>query len=124
MTTQEVAKRYHELAQFGKNDQIINELYGEDLVSIEPENNSNVPLTTNGLIEYRKKEKMFFEQIEEFHGGFCSEPVVATFHFSCAMGMDVTYKGSGRKTKKEIGVFEVRDGKIVKEQWFYDDFEQ
>jgi limonene-1,2-epoxide hydrolase len=36
--------------------------------------------------------------------------------------MDAKMKGKERKTKGQIGVFEVRNGKIVKEQFFYDDF--
>jgi limonene-1,2-epoxide hydrolase len=35
------------------------------------------------------------------------------------MGMDVTMKGPGRVQMDEIAVYEVKDGKIVKEQFFY-----
>jgi hypothetical protein len=35
------------------------------------------------------------------------------------MGMDETFKGMGRNKMDEIAVYEVRDGKIVKEQFFY-----
>jgi hypothetical protein len=35
------------------------------------------------------------------------------------MGMDVTMKGQGRSKMDEIAVYEVKDGKIVKEQFFY-----
>lgn len=35
------------------------------------------------------------------------------------MGMDVTLKGMGRRQMDEIAVYEVKDGKIVKEQFFY-----
>lgn len=121
MTTKEVATRYYELAQKGSNEEIIKELYSEKIVSVEPENASNVPLKVEGTEEYKEKEKIFFQMVEQFHGGFCKEPCISTFHFSCAMGMDVTIKGV-RKVKEEIGVFEVRDGKIVREQFFYDDF--
>ena len=121
MTTQEVANRYYELAQQGQNEKIIDELYSPNIVSIEPKNASDVPLKVEGTIEYKEKEKILFQMVEQFHGGFCKEPSVATFHFSCVMGMDVTIKGK-RKMKEEIGVFEVRNGKIVSEQFFYDDF--
>jgi hypothetical protein len=56
------------------------------------------------------------------HGGYMSEPVVSSFFFSMMTGMDVTMKGKQRRLKDQIGVFEVRNGKIVKEQFFYDDF--
>ncbi len=122
MTTQEVANRYFELAKEGQNEKIISELYSHNIVSIEPENDSNVPIISEGLIAYKEKEKLFFELAEQVFGGFCKEPSVATFHFSCVMGIDVKMKGKDRKMKEEIGIFEVRDSKIVKEQWFYDDF--
>jgi len=35
--------------------------------------------------------------------------------------MDTTHKPSGQRNKmSEIGVYEVKNGKIVKEQFFYD----
>jgi ketosteroid isomerase-like protein len=38
--------------------------------------------------------------------------------------MDTTHKPSGhRSTTSEIAVYEVKDGKIVKEQFFYDNNE-
>jgi len=123
MTTQEVAKRYVELAKIGELHTIQQELYSSDAISIEPENNSQLPLRVEGLSAMQEKEQYFYQNIvEEMHGGFCSEPVVSTYYFACAMGMDVTIKGQARRVKEQIGIFEVRDGKIVSEQFFYDDF--
>jgi len=53
------------------------------------------------------------------HGGYSNEPIVAGNHFAVLMGMDVTMKGAGRMKMDEIAVYEVKDGKIVKEQFFY-----
>ena len=53
------------------------------------------------------------------HGGFSSDPVVGGNFFSVAMGMDATMKGMGRIKMDEIAVYEVTDGKIVKEQFFF-----
>lgn len=123
MTTQEVANRYYQLAQQNELEKIQDELYSPDAVSIEPRNNSNLPLQVKGLESMRHKEQEFYRQmVEEIHGGFCNEPVVSSYHFACAMGMDVTMKGQARRIKEQIGVFEVSDGKIVSEQFFYDDF--
>jgi hypothetical protein len=57
--------------------------------------------------------------VEEMHGGYCGKPIVAGNHFSVAMGMDATMKGMGRVKMDEIAVYEVKDGKIVKEQFFF-----
>ncbi|HEU4470781.1 MAG TPA: SnoaL-like domain-containing protein [Flavisolibacter sp.] len=122
MTTEQVAKRYYEFIQQSRYDQIQQELYALDAVSIEPENDSQLPLVAQGLPALKEMERLFFSQVEEMHGGYMSEPVVSSFFFSMMMGMDVTMKGRQRKRKDQIGVFEVRNGKIVKEQFFYDDF--
>ena len=53
------------------------------------------------------------------HGGYASETVVAGNHIAFAMGMDATFKGKGRQKINEIVLYEVKDGKIVKEQFFF-----
>jgi hypothetical protein len=57
--------------------------------------------------------------VEEMHGGYSSEPIVAGNHFAVAMGMEATMKGQGRSKMDEIALYEVKDGKIVKEQFFF-----
>jgi len=122
MTTEQVAQRYYELIQQHQYEQIQQELYAPDAVSIEPENDSNLPLVVEGIEALRQKEGLFFAQVDEMFGSYMSETVVSTFFFSMMTGMDVKMKGKPRKNKEQICVFEVRDGKIVKEQFFYDDF--
>ncbi|WP_439555185.1 SnoaL-like domain-containing protein [Dyadobacter sp.] len=122
MTTAQVAERYYELIKLHQYEQIQNELYSHDAVSIEPENDSNLPLVIEGLAALKEKEALFFSQVDEMFGSYMSEIVVSTFFFSMMTGMDVKMKGKQRKNKEQICVFEVRDGKIVKEQFFYDDF--
>ena len=67
-----------------------------------------------------KKGEIFRSMVEEVHGGYCSEPIVAGNHFAIAMGMDVTMKGQGRSTMDEIAVYQVKNGKITKEQFFFE----
>ena len=75
--------------------------------------------SVEGKEAIRKKGEMFNEMIEEMHGGYSREPQVAGNFFSVVMGMDVTMKGAGRMKMDEIAVYEVKDGKIVKEQFFF-----
>jgi hypothetical protein len=102
--------------------QIQDELYAPNSVSIEPENDTNLPLVVEGIEALQQKEGLFFSQVDQMFGGKMSEPIVSNFHFSQMTEMDVKMKGKERKIKGQIGVFEVRNGKIVKEQFFYDDF--
>ncbi|MBL0356742.1 MAG: nuclear transport factor 2 family protein [Chitinophagaceae bacterium] len=121
MTTQEVANRYMELEKQGNWMAIQDELYSADAVSIEPEHAAAMGMQTltNGIDSIKAKAKAWNEGIEEMHGGYCSDPVVGGNYFSVAMGMDCTMKGVGRMKMDEIAVFEVKGGKIVKEQFFF-----
>ena len=118
MTTQDVANRLSELFKENKWMEAQEELFSNDAVSIEPENTPGLP-TVYGLDNIKKKGEMFQSMVEEVHGGYASEPVVAGNHIAVAMGMDVTMKGQGRSKMDEIAVYEVKDGKIVKEQFFF-----
>lgn len=118
MTTQEVADRFNELAQTGQWDQIQDELFASNAVSIEPEHSQGLK-TAEGLEAIKEKGKQFGAMVEEMHGGYSNKPEVAGSHFALAMGMDVTMKEMGRMKLDEIAVYEVKDGKIVKEQFFY-----
>jgi ketosteroid isomerase-like protein len=121
MTTQDVANRYMELEKQGKWVEIQDELYSAEVVCIEPEHAAAMGMqtVTKGIDAIKAKAKAWNDGIEEMHGGYCSEPVVGGNFFSVAMGMDCTMKGAGRMKMDEIAVFEVRDGKIVKEQFFF-----
>ncbi len=56
----------------------------------------------------------------EIHGGTVSDPVVAGSFLSLAMSLDLTPRvGGERFMMEEICVYEVRDGKIVREPFFY-----
>jgi hypothetical protein len=118
MTTQEVANRFNELAQTGQWNQIQDELYAENAASIEPAHVQWMQ-SVEGIEAIKAKGKRFGESIEEMHGGYSNAPSVAGNHFSVAMGMDVTMKGMGRINMDEIAVYEVKEGKIVKEQFFF-----
>lgn len=117
-TTTEVAARFNELAKEGKWDQIQDELFAENAVSIEPPNSPGMQ-SVEGLAAIKEKGKQFNEMVEEMHDGYSTEPVVAGNFFSVAMGLDATMKGMGRMRMDEIAVYEVKDGKIVKEQFFF-----
>jgi ketosteroid isomerase-like protein len=118
MTTQDVANRFNELAQTGQWDKIQDELFAADAVSIEPEHSPGLT-SAKGIDAIKEKGKKFGEMVEEMHGGYSNEPQVAGNHFVVVMGMDVTMKGMGRMKMDELAVYQVTDGKIVKEQFFY-----
>lgn len=120
MTTQDVAGRFNELAQTGQWDKIQDELYADNAVSIEPAHAAAMGLpNAEGMEAIKKKGKAFNEMVEEMHGGYSTPPVIGGNFFSVGMGMDVTMKGVGRTKMDEVAVYEVKEGKIVKEQFFF-----
>ena len=97
--------------------QAIKELYDQNIVSRE------MPGLPNEVIKGKeavtKKSEDWYDNVEEYHGGDISDPLVAENHFSCKMSFDCTFKGQGRMQMEELGVFTVNNGKIVEEQFYY-----
>ena len=52
------------------------------------------------------------------HSTKVSEPLVAGNSIALTLTMDVTMKGRPRETISELCVYEVKNGKIIKEQFF------
>ncbi|WP_425390536.1 SnoaL-like domain-containing protein [Ekhidna sp.] len=118
MTTQEVANELVKLCREGKWDECISKLYSADIVSIEPEGGAWGKV--QGLEAIAKKGKEWNEMVAEFHSGEISDPIVAENFFSITMKSKVTMKGMDHPINMdEICVYEVNNGKVVKEQFFY-----
>jgi hypothetical protein len=117
-TTQEIANRLAELFKENKWTQIQEELFSEDATSIEPAHSKGMQ-TVHGLDAIKKKGENFNSMVEEMHGGWVGEPIVGGNYIAVSMGMDCTLKGMGRVKMEEIALYEVKDGKIVSEQFFY-----
>lgn len=120
MTTQEIANRLVELCRIGQNDAAMQELYAADIVSIEPANaaGNNV---IKGIENARKKGEELRNSIKEMHSAAISDPLVAGNFFSLAMQMDVTFQNGFRVNMQEICLYKVANGKIIEEQFFYND---
>jgi hypothetical protein len=50
---------------------------------------------------------------------YTTEPVVGGNHFAVGREMDFTVQGLGRIQINEIMLYEVKEGQIVSEQFFY-----
>lgn len=118
MTTQEVADRMAELFKENKWAEVQQELFSDDAESIEPPGSPGLQ-SVKGKEAIKKKGDDFNNMIEEVHGGYAGQPIVAGNFIALSMGFDATMRGMGRQKMDEIAVYEVRDGKIVKEQFFY-----
>ena len=117
-TTREVAARFHELAQQNKWFEIQDELFAENVRSIEPPSASRLR-TAEGKAAVRKKAEAWVARIQAVHSIEASQPVVGGDHFSIGQCNDITVEGYGRIQMNQVNVYQVRDGQIVLEQFFY-----
>lgn len=118
MTTQEVANRLYELCQQGQFQTAQDELYSPEAISTESDMQGGRP-TAAGIEAIHAKGQQFQSMIEEHHGGYTNEPKVFGSYIFMEMGMDVTMKGMGRQNMNEMCRYEVKDGKIVAEEFYY-----
>jgi ketosteroid isomerase-like protein len=118
MTTQEIADRFHELAQQEKWFEIQNEFFSDDVTSVEPEGSPYFGYA-EGKAAVRKKGEDFVSRIETVHTLRTTAPIVAGNHFVVGREKDITVRPHGRIQINQIMMYEVRDGQIVMEQFFY-----
>ena len=118
MTTEQIAARFHELAQQEKWFEIQDELFADNVRSVDPENSAYFGYA-EGKAKVRKKGQDFVSGITELHSAYTTAPVVGGNHFAVGRGMDVTTEKFGRVKIDEIMMYEVRNGQIVLEQFFY-----
>ncbi len=118
LTTQEVAARFNELAQQEKWFQIQEELFADNVKSIEPTHSTYMGYA-EGKVAVRKKAEDFVGRVTDLHSAFTSEPIVTGNHFAVARELDITVQPHGRIQMNEIMLYEVKDGQIISEQFFY-----
>lgn len=120
MSTQEVAERLVELNKAGDYKKVYEELYVEDVISIE---NWGDRMEFKGMDAIREKGEQWEAGLEEMHEMRVSEPVVADKSFAVTFFIDATFKESpmspaGRSQMTELAVYRVNDdGKIYHEEF-------
>lgn len=121
MSAMEIGQRLVELCQQGKNMDAINELYADDVVSVEatapPEGGDR---EMQGIDAIRGKNEWWIEN-HEIHDASVSGPYPNGEDRFCAIfNFDVTNKPMDmRMQMNEVALFTIRDGKIAREEFFY-----
>ena len=118
MTTQEVAARFNELAQQEKWFDIQQELFADNVRSVDPENSPYFPYA-EGKEAVRKKGEEFVKRIQAVHRAFTTRPLVTGNHFVVGREKDMTVQPHGRIQINQVMLYEVKGGKIILEQFFY-----
>lgn len=114
MTTEQIAHRLAEWVRQGQFSEARQELFAPDAISQEPDGT-----LCQGLEAMDQKQNQWQASFEALYGVSVSAPLVTADSFALAFAWDMAYKGQPRHTWHELGVFEVREGRVVREQFFY-----
>lgn len=116
MTIQTIAKELVSLCKEGKYQEAHEKLYHPNAYSEEPMGDQR---RVEGMEAISAKGEWWANTFET-HGVTVSEPIIADDFFSVIIDIDVTNKESGvRNRSSEVAVYEVTDGKIVGERFFF-----
>jgi hypothetical protein len=118
METKEIARKLVAFCQKADWAGAHDTLYAPDAISIEPYDTPEFEKETKGLDAIRKKGRKFDNMVEQIHGIEISEPLIAGNSIAFTLAMDITMKGQGRMKAPELCVYQLKDGKIVSEQFF------
>jgi ketosteroid isomerase-like protein len=118
----QVATKLVNLCREGRHMDAINTLYAKDIVSIEAHGGMDFPARMEGLDAVRGKGQWWMDN-HEVHGGQVDGPYPHGDRFIVRFVYDVTPKvgpmKGQRMTIEEAGLYTVRDGKVVQEEFFY-----
>ena len=123
MDTRQVGKKLVDLCKAGKNMDAINTLYSPDIVSVEAMGSKEMPAQMKGIDAIRGKNQWWGEN-NQVHSSDVRGPFPNEDRFAVQFHYDITPKSGPMKGKRvamdEVGVYTVKNGKIVKEEFFYD----
>jgi len=120
MSTMEIAKKMVALCKEGKNEEAVSTLFDEDCESIEAGAPNGMERGVKGIAAIKGKGEWWFNN-HEIHSSEVFGPWPHDDRFVVGFRFDVTNKPSGQRMQMdEVGLYTVKNGKIVKEEFFYD----
>ena len=115
MNTQEIVERLCEHISNHTEQQGLEELYAPDAVSVEPMSPPGMNPVSTGVDAIKGKHD-WWDSAMEVHDFSMEGPFINGDQFSMIFSMDCTDKSNGQRWQgKEVGLYEVNDGKIVRE---------
>jgi ketosteroid isomerase-like protein len=116
MSVKQIATRVVELCREGKNLEAIDAFYDENVESFEVQD----PMKETRGFDAVRGKSVWWSDNHEVHSAKVEGPFVNGDAFCIRFTYDITVKASGKRhTMDEVGVYEVEDGKIISETFFY-----
>jgi ketosteroid isomerase-like protein len=118
----EVGQQLVELCRQGRNLEAISQLYSPDIVSLEATEMPDYPAEVHGIDQVIAKNQRWIDTTE-VHSASVDGPFQHNDRFAVKYHFDITPKvgpAAGQRFEMdEIAVYTVEDGKIVREEFFY-----
>jgi SnoaL-like domain len=119
MNTLDIGKKLVELCRAGKNEEAVNTLLADDVVSVEAGAPPGQDASIKGIEGVRSKG-VWWRENHEIHSAKVEGPWPNGDKFIVRFTYDVTFKPqSMRFTMEEAALYTVANEKIVKEEFFY-----
>jgi SnoaL-like domain len=119
-TTTAVAEELVSLCRAGRNLDAISNFYSPEIVSVESMGNDAMPSEMKGIDAILEKNKWWSEN-NVVNSALVEGPFIADGDkFAVHYSFDVTSKQSGKRNQmEEMALYTVKDGKVVREHFFY-----
>jgi ketosteroid isomerase-like protein len=118
-STAAVAEELVSLCRAGRNLDAIAKLYSPKIVSIEPVGSETMPAETSGIDAVRQKNERWYDAYE-VNAVDVQGPFIGGQQFAVRHDFETTSKATGERVRMtEMALYTVKDGKIVREQFFY-----
>lgn len=118
-STAAVAQELVALCRAGRNLDAISKLYSPRIVSVESVGSETMPAEMSGIEAIRGKNEWWLEN-NEIHSAEANGPFVGDNQFAVHYTFETTFKPTGKREEMtEMALYTVEDGKIVREQFFY-----
>ena len=119
MNTEEVAQKVVELVRKQAWHEALDALYDKNIVSVEASGMGGESPEKRGVDQVRGKIDWWVNAME-VHSFKANGPFVAHDRFVVQYDADVTDKNSKKRMQlSEVGVYTVKNGKIVREEFMY-----
>lgn len=117
MTNKEIANRLVSLLREGQFNTVYDELFHKDAKHIEPQSEHFAHLS--GVEAIKAKDAAMLEHVAEVTGMEVGDAIVASKHVAIPYKITANLKDGSQMKLDEIIVYEVNNGQIVSEQFFY-----
>ena len=116
MSVQDVAKSFTELLKDGKLREAGHKYWADSVVSIEPMTGEMARLEGRKAVDAKGK---WWEDNNQVHSVKVDGPYINGQEFTVRFLMDVTPKGKSRTQMEEVGLYTVKNDKVVEEKFFF-----